>query len=355
MMRRPPTPSIAPAVALAAVVAAGGAAAAVGSARNELQVPGAVFRDSVSVDLLTVDLRVLDARGRPIEDLTASDLRVRYRGEELPVVALEWSAGGGNGFGEGGSGRGAEPSTATAARPGRVVFWLQPGLQAVRIKGHLQLLPELQRLLRELPPGELVAVLSFDSRLKLWQDFTPDRALAWGAIANAIRFGAAPPQVAKLAGGLSAYLDGSRARRAATPERAMTVTAEALGELPGDKVLVLVGWGFGRWGSSGFRMTPEYRKTLRALDAARASVFVLDVTDADYHTLELGLRQVARNTGGSYAKTNLFPTQAVGHLAGALAGRYRLTVDRSTARAARPRDLRIELLGRSGRILAADR
>jgi hypothetical protein len=55
-------------------------------------------------------------------------------------------------------------------------------------------------------------------------------------------------------------------------------------------------------------------------------VFSLDVTDADYHTLEVGLQAVAADTGGFYAKTHLFPELAVQRLARVISGYYELSL-----------------------------
>jgi hypothetical protein len=41
--------------------------------------------------------------------------------------------------------------------------------------------------------------------------------------------------------------------------------------------------------------------------------FSLDVTDADYHSLEAGLQLMAEQTGG-FARTHIFPTLPCGNL-----------------------------------------
>ena len=58
-------------------------------------------------------------------------------------------------------------------------------------------------------------------------------------------------------------------------------------------------------------MTPAFAPAVRALAAARASVFVLDVTSADCHSLEVGLQGVADATGGLYLKTFRLPNLAI--------------------------------------------
>ena len=67
-------------------------------------------------------------------------------------------------------------------------------------------------------------------------------------------------------------------------------------------------------------MTAEYQPAVRALEAARATVFVLDVSQADYHSLEVGLQNVASHTGGPYDRTFHVASQAVRRLAQAFAG-----------------------------------
>jgi hypothetical protein len=123
-------------------------------------------------------------------------------------------------------------------------------------------------------------------------------------------------------------------------------------ELPGSKSLVLFGWGMGRWSPGiGVFLERDYGPARQALIEGRVTVFALDVTNADYHTLEVGLEQVAEDTGGFYAKTHLFPGQALARLERALAGHYVLTF----ARPPLPRgehDIDVGLVGRKGTVLA---
>ncbi|HET8648095.1 MAG TPA: hypothetical protein VFO85_21545, partial [Vicinamibacteria bacterium] len=72
----------------------------------------------------------------------------------------------------------------------------------------------------------------------------------------------------------------------------------------------------------------EYEPARAALARAGVSVFTLDLTDADYHSLELGLQQVAEDTGGTYARTHLFPRAAMQRLEAALSGHYVLSFER---------------------------
>jgi hypothetical protein len=128
--------------------------------------------------------------------------------------------------------------------------------------------------------------------------------------------------------------------------------ARALEPLPGEKTVIYLGWGLGRFGGGGVRMTPDYKPAVRALGAAKASVFVLDVTSADYHSLEVGLEGVAEATGGLYLKTFRLPNLATQTLARTISGYYVLTLDRSSV-AEGDGEVRIDLReNRQGIVLA---
>jgi hypothetical protein len=107
--------------------------------------------------------------------------------------------------------------------------------------------------------------------------------------------------------------------------------------LPGTKSVIVFGHGFGRLQMSGVTLAHDYEEARRALRAARASVFCLDITRADYHSLEVGLQQVAEDTGGFFERTHLFPARALNRLAGVLAGHYVLIVERPPSRRGRHR------------------
>jgi hypothetical protein len=130
------------------------------------------------------------------------------------------------------------------------------------------------------------------------------------------------------------------------------MTAKALAGLPGEKTMIYLGWGLGRFGSGGVRMTPDYKPAVKALSAARVSVFVLDVTSADYHSLEVGLQSVAAATGGTYASTFRLPGVATDRISRAISGWYVLTFDREALEGVEPGTATVKLRGRRGEVLA---
>ena len=84
---------------------------------------------------------------------------------------------------------------------------------------------------------------------------------------------------------MCANLDLKRARR---DFRAGRLAAK----VAGSKAVVLFGYGLGRGDGGRVSLGRDYQLARARLLAARATVFSLDVTDADWHTLEFGLREV---------------------------------------------------------------
>ncbi len=318
--------------------------------------PAGTFGETVEVSLAPVVVRVVDAGGEPVLGLGPDDFEVAVGRTRVPVRAVDfYSADHLPGLAADGPGAPSAGLPAAAALPPRlVVLFVQADFNGLRIRGHLRLLPYVEALLHDLPPDDLVAVVSFDSHLKLWQDFTRDRDEAWRAVWRGIHFGGTPPEERRhprhRGPSLAAAFDRQAARDAASPERALELVADAAAPLPGDKTMIFLGWGLGRFGSSGFQQVPDYAPAGRALARAAMPVFVLDVTDADYHTLELGLRQVAAATGGTYEKTVDFPIQATRRLAATLASYYVLTIDPHDLPATGG-ELTVTLVGHRARLL----
>lgn len=314
--------------------------------------PREAFDDSITVALDTIIVRVVDNSGKPVLGLTPEDFRVLVRGKEVPVVAVDWIS----------SEAAVKPApellpveegVAPAPEPGKlVVFFVQADLNPTRISGQMRLRPYTRELLASLHPSDKVAVVSYDSHLKLWLDFTDDREAVHEAVDRAMIFTPEPEIPPSGPPSLAAGFDFAQARRVASPERALEMTAKALAGLPGEKTMIYLGWGLGRFGSGGVRMTPDYKPAVKALSAARVSVFVLDVTSADYHSLEVGLQSVAAATGGTYASTFRLPGVATDRIARAISGWYVLTFDREALEGVEPGTATVKLRGRRGEVLA---
>ncbi len=313
--------------------------------------PEKTFEGEIDVALSTMVIRVVDSWGQPILGLKPEDLRVRVGKQEVPVVALDWISD--NAI--------LDPPSEddpTELRlepvpvPGRlVVIFVQADLNPTRISGQLRLRRYTRELLGTLHAHDRVAVVSFDSHLKLWQDFEQDMDATHEAIDQAMFYSREPDVAVSEPFSLARHFDFAAAREAASPERALELMARALEPLPGEKTVIFLGWGIGRFGSTGVRMTPDYRPAVSALADAHASVFVLDVTSADYHSLEVGLEGVAEATGGVYFKTFRLPGLATRILARTISGYYVLTLDRG-ALEDKDGQVRVDLRRRNGTVLA---
>jgi VWFA-related protein len=307
--------------------------------------------ERVEVARVIVDARVVDDGGSPLVGLTDDDFRVLIDGKPARLESARWMA---EGRGEPDPSRRA-PSQAIerAAEPfGRsIVFLFQKDLEESRIVGLMAMLGEASAFLDRLSPEDRVAIFSFDFHLKLWTDFTEDRDRARRVLKESILFGDQPPPEDRLSPALAIRFDPEEGRRAATIERALLLIGRALEPMPGAKSLLFFGWGFGSLSWPRIIVDEDYGAACRVLAAARTAVFSLDVTRADYHTLEAGLQHVAEATGGFYAKTHLFPKLAIKRLEGALAGYYLLSVEKPALPAGSHR-IKVELTRARGTVLA---
>jgi VWFA-related protein len=291
------------------------------------------FGEEITVSLISMTVRAVDGRGRPITGLGPGDFRVRVGKKEIPVVGVDWFSSGEPAPAIESPGVPAAP-TAPIVEPrpaGKlVVFWVQADFEPSRVSGQLRLWPYIDEFIQTLHPADRMAVISYDSHLHLRQDFTQDLEAVHAAVYRGMLHGNSETGAGSGEVSLIASFNVQAATEAASPERALEVTAEALAELPGEKIIVYLGWGLGRFGSFGVQMTPAFYPAVRALRRANIPVFVLDVTSADYHSLEVGLEAVAHATGGTYQKTHVLTGLAMDFLAQAISGHYILTIDPDT-------------------------
>lgn len=314
------------------------------------------FGETVEVKLRTFQVRILDDDGSPVRGIRPEDLRVRLGRREVPVNAVDWV--------QAGQPPGADlppevlaESGLAVAPPGQLlVFFVQADHEPSRVKGHLKQVRRAEELLTTLGPEDRVAVVSFDSHLRLRQDFTRNHRAVNEALADSIRFAnPTPPPKPGPYPSLARHFDVAEAKDVAFVEEALEFTAKALEPLLGEKTMVFVGWGVGDYTDGGVRYGLDYDRALEALARSRTSVFVLDVSQADYHTLELGLKQIAADTGGTYERIFRRDDLATRRLARTLSGYYLVTVD---ATETRPRDLgnvRIDLKNGRAQVIVTPR
>jgi len=311
------------------------------------------FGERVDVARIIVDARVLDDRGNPIPGLAPDDFKVAIDGKAARVETATWI--GGRDTAVGPAPRESPPISSPDAPVGAgrlIVFLFQKDLEPSRIVGSMRMLLKSRDFLGTLAPNDRVAVLSFDSNLKIWTDFTNDRERLDAVFGHDLLLARPPASQPVSMPSLAERLDAGTARKVYSIERALELIGRALEPLPGSKSLVLIGHGFGRLSLGSVTMESGYGPARRALVASRTAAFSLDVTDADYHSLEAGLQLISAQTGGFYARTHLFTGLAMQRLAGAIAGYYVLYVEAPQSDRA-THGIEVQLTRRKGQVLAS--
>lgn len=161
------------AIAVAAIVPSSHPAA------QDAQPSGRTFR--ARVDLITLDVAVVDANGRPVEDLRAGDFAVKVDGKSRPVVSAELVKVDTSRAAES-SAAPADPLVSTnigAERGRRVVVAVD---QTLVVPGSIAtVMRSALRFVDKLAPSDYAAVLAFPEpgpRV----DFTTDKARARDAL-----------------------------------------------------------------------------------------------------------------------------------------------------------------------------
>jgi VWFA-related protein len=301
-------------------------------ATAEAQETPTPFGTTVEVRRIVTEVRVVDFDGSPVLGLGPEDFKVRVDGDPAEVESALWIPSTAEAAAESAA---RSPEGATEDRSPRqpegrlivILFQVDYAPRSSRIVGLVRMAPRASEFVAGLGARDKVAVLVFSSHLQLRADFTDDLEV----IADMVKTSEVLHGKTKIEGpvnpSLAKYLDLDEAKDAASMARALELIGEALKPIPGTKSLVFFGYALGQM-SAGHRVTIDdgYRKAMEALSAARTSVFSLDVTDADYHSLEVGLRAVAEDTGGFYVKTHLFPDSAMTRLVQVISSYYELSI-----------------------------
>ncbi len=341
----------------AATLALVALAARAAAAQEPADRRGAV-REQAIVERVILDAHVTGPDGNPIPNLGTADFLVTVDGKPVVLESVDWLPAGTPevdaaaiaALGPAGGGVALED-----VAPGRlIVFFFQTDHEVSRLTGLLRMGIQAHRFLEKLQPTDRVAVLSYDSKLKLRQDFTDDRGKIDAAINAAIRRGDPPPPDPDSHPALAKHFDHAAAKKCATPERALEVLARALAPIAGGKTLLYFGWGLGTVGGLTGPNASEQQAWVDALHRmsdARTTIYTLDVTDADYHTLEGSIQQIAELTGGTYQKTHIHPDLAMDLVGRAISGRYVLVLVKPPG----PRgehSVEIALAGKKGRVIS---
>lgn len=289
------------------------------------------FHGQVEVRRIVTQVRVIQPDGSPVLGLAPADFTVTVGGQRAEVEAADWvtEAVYRPVIAADEEVRPVEPTPALPPPRGRLLVLLfQTDLHPSRVTGLVRIDGPTIDFVRSLDPEDRVAVAVMGSHLDLHADFTNDfqglseRLTALEVLRSAsVQDDGRNPSLAR-------NFDEREARRATTLTEALEVVGNALQPIPGSKAVVVIGWGAGRF-QSGPRpvyLGADYDRAIHALARADTSVFSLDITQADRHTLEEGLQQLADDTGGLYLRTYLFPEQSVIKLGRVLSGHYELSV-----------------------------
>src|SRR5436305_2527105 len=291
----------------------------------------AQLTEKISVERVIVDARVTDDRGEPITDLEARDFRVRIDGKLVKVESAEWipetaAARGLASIGTQEENPNPDQQPAPAGR--LLIFFIETDFarNAVRIGGQMHIMQNADDLVESLEPEDKVAVLQYDSHLKFRLDFTNNKPRIKNAVRDALAIDEPPPPPVVPNPSLRTHLHHDDMMKAGSPEKGLIVLGNALRSIPGPKSLILFGWGLGEKVGHSIVMRPEYPIARHVLESARVTVFAMDITQADYHDLAVGLATAAGDTGGFYASTFRFSQMAFERLQRTLQGHYELEV-----------------------------
>lgn len=289
--------------------------------------PVVTHSEEVVVGRVLVNTHVLGRDGNPVPNLGLDDFRVEIDGKPARLESAEWVE---EATGSGSTTVLSAAGEVGAPEPGRLIVLLfQWEVASQKQIGFVRMQRQASSFVRGIHPGDRVAVLLFDSRLWLVQDFTSDRDALAAAVESVLARRTRPGDGLEpsLADGL---VDGGK--NATGIEKALLAIASALKPIRGAKSLVFFGWGIGVWEqtfpnqmSGHVRNRREYGPARRALNASETAVFCLDISDGG-HSLAEGLDRVAYDTGGFYLPTYLFPEFAIDRLRKALRGYYALVV-----------------------------
>jgi VWFA-related protein len=171
----------------------------------------------------------------------------------------------------------------------------------------------------ELLPNDHVAVVSFDSQLKVWQDFTQNKSDVEGAIAQVLKGGKDPgtqwasriPDESGSGPSLRANLPQGKDLRKASRRiyDALRLVAEATESVVGRKNLVLLSWGFGDVSTSYGAYYPDpryYPNMIQTLNDQNVAVYSIDLisTTRQGSLNDRGINQslslLSDDTGGRY-------------------------------------------------------
>ncbi len=300
-----------------AVLVAGRLAAPWPVAAQERE-PAAGFEGMIEVSEVLLDVLAVDRSGQVVTGLGKDDFIVEENGEPMTLTGVSFYA---TRYGPGGSLLDQSRAAGDDAIPSSryFVFFFHDQTQGGSIANYLARRQtrakraSLRWVEEHMLPSDWVAIVSFDLRLKVHQDFTQDRAALAEGIQSATtrrdpeknlgRHGRRlPPSGAP---SLLRHLPAGKALRkqARNPYNAIRLVAEAAGWIVGRKNLLLFSVGFGELVSAGLTEADRryYPAMEHALNDHNVAVYPIDLAPPEIdHFQARFLIELALDTGGSY-------------------------------------------------------
>lgn len=274
------------------------------------------FEERVDVREVLLDVVVTDARGNVIVGLGPEDFVVEENGQPVDLTGVTFYS---NRQLVEGSKELAEKGVRVDEAPEDryfVLFFHDQRHAATEAPRLLSQQMEAARRAKswiqgKLSPNDWVAVASYDTRLKVHQDFTHDQRELIAAVDDAMKAkdaGNWPSRQKEEGAGpsLLAHLPQGRelGRQTETVYEALQVLADAAGEVRGRKNLLYFGTGLpGRFDSFG-NYLPDQRywdPTMETLNDNNVAVYAIDLVPVGTeHPLSSSMNLLADETGGRY-------------------------------------------------------
>ncbi|MYA07830.1 MAG: VWA domain-containing protein [Holophagales bacterium] len=270
------------------------------------------LNERIRVAEVLLDVLVTDRKGNVIEGLDAEDFVVLHDGEEQEVTSASFY---------GGPSELASPGGGGTARTDRyfILMFHDQRMQAPQLAGpQMDNARWLKRWIEEeLQPNDQVAVFAYQARLKVYLDFTRDRAEILAAV-DAASTGKrdierwvtrSDPEFDPNSPSLFANLPAGKelSRRSRKLQEALELVGEAAAGIAGRKNLVMFSLGFGDIGQFGsYTPDPRYYPQMReALNAGNVAVYTIDTMGSRRRSiasasLNDSLSLISNETGGHY-------------------------------------------------------
>jgi VWFA-related protein len=257
-------------------------------------------QETIDVTRIIIDAHVSDSSSNIITELGPDDFRVRVDGKEAQIESVDWV-----------DELPAEEvvmdeddrevSRTVIPAPGRLfICFVQTDFarNTPRVVGEMGVIASFHHFVEVLQPEDRVALLSFDSHLKLRLDFTADRQQLEETFPSVLLIDEPPPPPAVALPSLARLLDAQQMKNAGSSEKALILLARALRKINGPKYMILFGWGLGEPVGGHAVVSPEIVRGAAELAAARITVYTFNFGLGGQ--MRLGLQKVSADTGGFY-------------------------------------------------------